>query len=183
METPPPSATHRKRIQLIAGLCAVAGAVPLILRYGTAPSYPSGNPLPVGIGELPVGKLLVIDWHGQQVYILRRSAKMIGDLERNLEQLTDPQSAQSRQPDYCRNPLRSRLPEIFVAMGVCTHQGCAPALNLPSDPGVAGEFLCPCHSSKYDLAGRVFRQGPAPANLVIPAHRYADATRLVIGEE
>jgi ubiquinol-cytochrome c reductase iron-sulfur subunit len=97
-------------------------------------------------------------------------------LERNEAELTDPHSEKSVQPPACRNSNRSIRPDVFVAIGLCTHQGCVPALQ--SGKG----FVCPCHASRYDLAGRVFKSGPALANLVIPAYHFADENRLVVGE-
>jgi ubiquinol-cytochrome c reductase iron-sulfur subunit len=114
------------------------------------------------------------------VWILRRSADEIAALAGYESELSDPQSLESLQPESCRNPQRSLRPEIFVAVGQCTHQGCPP--QLKSAAGGRSEFLCPCHTSKFDLAGRVFRNGPAPANLVIPEHRFEGDSRLVIGE-
>jgi ubiquinol-cytochrome c reductase iron-sulfur subunit len=118
-----------------------------------------------------------MDWQNKPVWILRRTQAEVAALAQHDALLTDPQSAQSHQPPACRSTHRSLRADIFIAVGVCTHLGCTPALQ----PGIG--FLCPCHASRYDLAGRVFNQGPAPANLTIPAYHFASETRLVIGAD
>jgi ubiquinol-cytochrome c reductase iron-sulfur subunit len=167
---------QRRRIMLVAGAGAVAsGAAVLLGSSGTFNSYPHGAPLAIGLGELPEGKLLTVEWQGLPVWVLRRSAANIATLAAHEDSLVDPNSRQSLQPGYCQNGHRSLRPELFVAVGLCTHQGCSPALLG------AGGFLCPCHASKYDLAGRVFKVGPASANLVIPAYRFEAEDKLMLG--
>jgi len=170
------SKPQRRRIMLAAGACAVGGGTLFLSQqHNATKSWPHGDPLTVDIANLPEGKLKTVEWQGKPVWILRRRATEISALQAANVALADPQSAQSLQPPATRNTLRSLRPDIFVAIGLCTHQGCTPALN-------GDHFLCPCHTSKYDLAGRVFKVGPAQANLVIPAHRF-DGERLVIGED
>ena len=167
---------QRRRIMLAAGASAVAGGAAMILRPdGVVIAHPHGSPLMVELSNLPEGKLRTVEWQGQPVWILRRSAAEIAALPSHESVLADPDSLQSLQPPACRNRHRSLRPDIFVAIGLCTHQGCSPAL-LGSDG-----FLCPCHTSKYDLAGRVFKVGPATANLVIPAYRFENGSRLILG--
>jgi ubiquinol-cytochrome c reductase iron-sulfur subunit len=167
---------QRRRIMLVAGAGAVAsGAAVLLGSIGTFNSYPHGAPLAIGLGELPEGKLLTVEWQGLPVWVLRRSAADVATLAAHEDLLVDPNSRQSLQPRYCQNLHRSLRPELFVAVGLCTHQGCSPTL-LGS-----GGFLCPCHASKYDLAGRVFKVGPASANLVIPAYRFEAEDKLMLG--
>ncbi|WP_238999012.1 Rieske 2Fe-2S domain-containing protein [Azospira restricta] len=110
------------------------------------------------------------------MWILRRSDAELAALAADDGRVADPASLQSVQAPYARNPYRSLRPELFVAIGLCTHQGCVPARS-------GGHLLCSCHTAKYDLAGRVFSGGPAPRNLTIPAYRLADESRLVIGED
>lgn len=168
---------QRRRIVIAAGACAVGGgAIFLSRQHHATRSWPHGTPLAVDIGGIAEGVLKTIEWQGKPVWILRRSAAAVDALAAFDGELADPQSAQSLQPPGCRNRQRSLRPEWFVAIGLCTHQGCTPALN-------GNHFLCPCHTSKYDLAGRVFKVGPAQMNLVIPAYRFAGETRLVIGED
>jgi ubiquinol-cytochrome c reductase iron-sulfur subunit len=179
-ETEMPDSLRRRLV--IAGACLAAG-IPVARYMGVGKNYPFGDPLTVDIRDLPEGRMRTLDWQERPVFILRRSAAMLAQLAAIEPQLADPESRASFQPDICRNRHRSLRPEIFVAMGVCTHKGCLPTLNLPGDAAQPGFFLCPCHTSKYDLAGRVYSRGPAPANLVIPAYRMEGEGRLVLGEE
>ena len=167
---------QRRRIMLAAGACAVGGgAMFLSQQHNATKSWPHGTPLAIDISGLPEGKLKTVEWQGKPVWILRRRSAEIDALNKASDQLTDPESKASLQPPATRNATRSLRPDIFVAIGLCTHQGCTPALN-------GDHFLCPCHTSKYDLAGRVFKVGPAQANLVIPAYRL-EGEKLVIGED
>lgn len=171
------SKDQRRRIAVVAGACAVGGGALFLARQRHATTaWPHGTPLVVELAGLAAGRLKTIDWQGKPVWILRRDAATQAALAAPNAELADPDSQASLQPPYARNAHRSRRPEIFVAIGLCTHQGCVPALD--------GErFLCPCHTSKYDLAGRVFKAGPALANLVIPAYRFDGEARLILGED
>jgi ubiquinol-cytochrome c reductase iron-sulfur subunit len=169
---------RRRRIVVAAGVSAVAAGAALVLRPGCSlAAYPQGSPMLLDVGDLRPGSLRTVEWKGLPVWVLRRTAQSVAALATQEGALADPQSQQSLQPSSCSNRHRSLRPEIFVAIGLCTHQGCAPALL--GDSG----FLCPCHASRYDLAGRVFRVGPATANLVIPAYRFEDENRLVLGTD
>ena len=170
---------QRRRRQLLAAVCATSVTVPVVWYYAGRPQPPEGNPTPLSIGDLPPGKLRGIDWQGRTVWVLRRTSEEVAMLAQNEADLIDPDSVRSLQPETCRNRHRSLRPEIFVAIGQCTHQGCPPNLRLGS--GGRGDFLCPCHTSRYDLAGRVYREGPALANLVIPFYRVEGNERVVIG--
>jgi ubiquinol-cytochrome c reductase iron-sulfur subunit len=168
---------NRKRRQLMlasatsaAVACVAYGWNALKSKIGVA-----GDSLTVNIAHLQTEKLLTIDWQNKPVWILRRSPADLESIEGHEVLLTDPQSSHSLQPDACSNARRSIRPDIFVAIGLCTHQGCAPVLQ----PGIG--FLCPCHASRYDLAGRVFAKGPAPANLEIPPHHFESLDKLVLG--
>lgn len=167
---------QRRRIMLAAGASAVAGGAAMVLRpSGVIIPHPHGSPLQVELGDLPQGRLRTVEWQGKPVWVLRRSPADLAALAAQEPLLADPDSLQSLQPQACRNRHRSLRAEIFVAIGLCTHQGCTPALQ-----GGSG-FLCPCHASKYDLAGRVFKVGPASANLVIPAYRFESENSLLLG--
>lgn len=171
------SKDQRRRIIIAAGACAVGGgALFLAQQPNAARSWPHGNPLAVDLARIRAGKLQTVEWQGKPVWVLRRSAEIVAALGNKEGLLTDPASIESLQPPACRNPHRSLRPDVFVAIGLCTHQGCTPALN-------GDHFLCPCHTSKYDLAGRVFKVGPALANLVIPAYHFDGENKLVIGED
>lgn len=166
---------QRRRILLAAGATAVVVGTVRVLRPNGLMSYPQGSPLAIDFGHLPHDKLLTVEWQGKPVWVLRRSAASITALAAHEAMLADPESQHSLQPAACRNRHRSLRPETFVAIGLCTHQGCVPALR-----GDAG-FLCPCHVSRFDLAGRVFKAGPANANLIIPAYHFESDSRLLLG--
>jgi ubiquinol-cytochrome c reductase iron-sulfur subunit len=171
---------QRRRLQVLAG-CGLIGASIGVASYLTRQAQPpAGHPIVTDIADLPPGKLRVLDWHGRTLWILRRTTAEVAMLADHEDRLIDPRSEHSLQPENCRNRHRSLRPELLVAIGQCTHQGCTPQLR--SGVGVRGEFLCPCHTSQFDLAGRVFRSGPAPANLVIPAYRLEGNERVVVGE-
>lgn len=171
------SKAQRRRIVIAAGACAIGGGTLFLTQqHNAAKSWPHGDPVAVDLTKAAEGKLLTVEWQGKPVWVLRRSPHAIAALGQNDARLADPASDHSLQPPGCRNPLRALRPGIFVAIGLCTHQGCTPALN-------GDHFLCPCHTSKYDLAGRVYRVGPAQANLVIPAYRFDGDERLLIGED
>lgn len=169
-------AAPKRRGLLLAGLgvAAAAGGAG-VWRWRRGGAYPQGEPLSLDVSSLPEGQLLTVQWKQRPVWVLRRSAADISKLVRDDSALTDAHSEHSAQPPECVNAHRSLDPALFVAVGLCTHQGCTPGLQ----PGVG--FVCPCHASRYDLAGRVFKQGPAPANLVIPAYHLAEKGRLVLG--
>lgn len=171
---------ERRRLYLKGGLCALGAGLGVAWYVTTLPQPPAGHPMPVDFGDLPAGGLRTVDWNGRSVWILRRSAEDIEALSAHESELIDPGSEHSLQPSSCRNPHRSLRPDVFVAVGQCTHLGCPPVLR--NEAGRRGEFLCPCHTSRFDLAGRVFRQGPALTNLVIPEYRLVGDSRLVIGE-
>lgn len=148
----------------------------------------AGAPVEVDISKLEAGQLIRVAWRGKPVWILNRTPKELEILPTLDPILSDPASNESEQPAYSKNPHRSIKPEIFVAIGLCTHLGCSPTFRpeiAPPDLGDdwKGGFFCPCHGSRFDLAGRVYSGVPAPTNLVIPPHRYITDTRLIIGEE
>jgi ubiquinol-cytochrome c reductase iron-sulfur subunit len=147
----------------------------------------AGAPVEVDISKMESGQLLRVAWRGKPVWILNRTAPVLETLKTLDDQLRDPLSQESVQPDSTKNPVRSIKPEIFVALGLCTHLGCTPTFRpeiAPNDlgPNWKGGFFCPCHGSRFDLAGRVYRRVPAPTNLEIPPYRYISDTQLIIGE-
>jgi ubiquinol-cytochrome c reductase iron-sulfur subunit len=172
------------------GVAAVATAVPFVSTF--APSErarAAGGPVAVDLSDIPPGGMKTVEWRGKPVWVMRRTPEMLAALDGHDAELVDPASARPQQPAYARNPTRSIQPEVFVAIGICTHLGCSPTTvpagtNNPSLPsGWPGGFFCPCHGSSFDGAGRVYRNKPAPTNLEIPPHRYASATRIVIGDD
>ncbi|MGR8934751.1 MAG: ubiquinol-cytochrome c reductase iron-sulfur subunit [Gammaproteobacteria bacterium] len=148
----------------------------------------AGAPVEVDISKLEPGQLIRVAWRGKPVWILNRTPKELDILPTLNPVLRDPESSESEQPPYAKNRYRSIKPEILVAIGLCTHLGCSPTFRPEIAPPDLGEewkggFFCPCHGSRFDLAGRVYSGVPAPTNLVIPPHRYITDTRLIIGEE
>lgn len=184
----------RRRRLLVAtsvagGAAAVATAIPFVASM--APSERAralGAPAEADIAKLGEGEMTTVEWRGQPVWILRRTPEMIERLGRVDALLLDPTSEKPQQPGYCRNPTRSIKPEVLVAVGICTHLGCVPTFRQevgPPDLGRdwPGGYYCPCHGSRFDLAGRVYKDVPAPLNLVVPKHKYLSDTRLLIGED
>jgi ubiquinol-cytochrome c reductase iron-sulfur subunit len=147
-----------------------------------------GAPVEVDISKLELGALLKIEWRGKAVYIVHRTPQMLSQLQGMAARLRDPESAESDQPAFAKNEARAARPEYLVLIGVCTHLGCAPLDKFtPGDVTVSadwpGGFFCPCHGSKFDLSGRVFKDVPAPTNLPVPPYTFVTDTRLLIGAE
>ena len=171
----------------------VATAVPFVSSF--APSErakAAGAAVEVDISGLKVGEMVTVEWRGQPVWILKRSPEQIASLKATDALLADPQSKRNQgelTPEYARNEYRSRKPELLVAVGICSHLGCSPTAKLqpgaqPSLPDDwQGGFFCPCHGSTFDLAGRVFKNKPAPDNLQVPPHMYLSDSKLLIGED
>lgn len=170
------------------GLGLVATSVPFVASM--APSERArafGAPVEVDIRQIKPGELQTVEWQGKPVWVLRRTADMLASLRNHDEQLSDPRSSRKQQPDYARNEPRSVRPEIAVLVAVCTHLGCIPTFRPePGAPDIGaswpGGFFCPCHGSRFDLAGRVFKNVPAPSNLEVPPHRYVAESTLLIGD-
>lgn len=186
-----PDLTRRRLTQAAtaAGGLAIGGAaVPFVVSL--APSERAraqGAPVEADLSRLAPAELATFEWRGKPVWVVRRTGDMLKRLEAVRGQLADPDSeVSSQQPKYARNPARSRQPELFVAVGLCTHLGCVPGFHPEPgslQPGWPGGFYCPCHGSKFDLAGRVYRGSPAPTNLVVPPHSFTDGNRILIGED
>ena len=145
-----------------------------------------GAPVEVPIGSLEPGEMIRVLWRGRLVFVLRRDEGMLTRLQENLDQLDDPNSeVVEQQPDYTANETRSVKPEYLVVEGSCTHLGCAPLEDFEVRPSEnwGGGFFCPCHGSKFDLAGRVFKGVPAPTNLRVPPHRFVRDDLILIGQD
>ncbi|MCZ2407895.1 MAG: ubiquinol-cytochrome c reductase iron-sulfur subunit [Burkholderiales bacterium 68-12] len=187
-----------KRTWLIATGCAgavggVATAVPFVSTFQPSEkAKAAGAAIEVDISQLKPGERIIAEWRGKPVWIIKRTPEQIADLPSLDGQLADPKS--ERKPDeftppYARNEHRSIKPEILVAVGICPHLGCSPTEKYTPGPQPSlpddwkGGFLCPCHGSTFDLAGRVFKNKPSPDNLEIPPHMYLSDTRLLIGED
>jgi ubiquinol-cytochrome c reductase iron-sulfur subunit len=171
------------------GAGALAAAVPFVSSFKpSARAQALGAPVEVDVAKLEVGALLKVEWRGRPIYILHRSEEMLGTLKTDVSELRDPGSEESTQPEYATNEHRSIRPSFLVLEGVCTHLGCAPLPRFevaPADLGPTwpGGFYCPCHGSKFDLAGRVFAGVPAPANLTVPPYRYINDSTILIGSD
>ncbi|RPE67507.1 ubiquinol-cytochrome c reductase iron-sulfur subunit [Tibeticola sediminis] len=184
-----------KRTWLIATGCAsavggVAVAVPFVSSFQPSErAKAAGAAVEADISNLKPGERMTVEWRGKPVWILRRTPEMLAELPKLDSQLADPQSKRPMQPAYCQNPVRAIKPEVFVAVGICTHLGCSPVDKFQTGPQPSlpddwkGGFLCPCHGSTFDLAGRVFKNKPAPDNLEIPPHMYISDSKLLIGED
>lgn len=187
-----------KRTWLIASGCAgavggVATVVPFVSSFQPSErAKAAGAAVEVDISNLKPGEKITVEWRGKPVWIVRRTPGQLADLPKIDGELADPKSERKPAeftPEYARNEWRSIKPEIFVAIGICTHLGCSPSdkFTLGAQPSLPddwkGGFLCPCHGSTFDMAGRVFKNKPAPDNLEVPPHMYLTDTRLLIGED
>ncbi|MCH2240848.1 MAG: ubiquinol-cytochrome c reductase iron-sulfur subunit [Aquabacterium sp.] len=174
------------------GIGGVATAVPFVSTFQPSErARAAGAAVEVDISTLKPGEMITVEWRGKPVWILRRTPEQLESLAKTESQVADPKSERTQYPtpEYARNQHRSIKPEIFVGVGICTHLGCSPVSkftpgaqpSLPDD--WQGGFLCPCHGSTFDLAGRVFKDKPAPDNLEVPPHMYLSDTKLLIGED
>ncbi|MCV2366672.1 ubiquinol-cytochrome c reductase iron-sulfur subunit [Roseateles oligotrophus] len=188
---------HGKRTWLIATSCAgavggVAVAVPFVSSF--APSErakAAGAAVEVDISAIKPGEKLTVEWRGKPVWIVRRTPEQVAALSGRDAELADPLSKRTAfpTPEYAKNEARSIKPEFMVAVGICSHLGCSPSEKFTPGPQPSlpddwrGGFLCPCHGSTFDLAGRVFKNKPAPDNLEVPPHMYLSDTKIIIGED
>ena len=169
------------------GVAAVATAVPFVSTFTPSERAKAlGAAVEVDIADIPPGGMKTVEWRGKPVWVVRRTAGMMAALQGQEASLADPQSARDQQPAYATNASRSIKPEVLVLVGICTHLGCSPLFRPemvaePFDPEWKGGFFCPCHGSKFDMAGRVYQGVPAPTNLRVPPHMYASDTRIVVG--
>jgi ubiquinol-cytochrome c reductase iron-sulfur subunit len=173
------------------GVGAIATAVPFVASFKpSARAQALGAPVTIDISKLEPGAMARVEWRGRAIYVVYRTEEMLSSLSRDVGLLEDPDSEadDSVQPDYAKNPHRSLRPAFLVLEGVCTHLGCAPLARFevaPADLGAdwPGGFYCPCHGSKFDLAGRVFAGVPAPANLPVPPYRFINDSTILIGSD
>jgi len=176
----------------MGGVGAAAVAVPFVSTFQPSErAKAAGAAVEVDISALQPGQKVVVEWRGKPVWIMKRTPEQLAALEKLDAEVADPESKRTAYPtpDYAKNRTRSIKPEIFVAVGICTHLGCSPSDKFqtgaqPSLPdNWQGGYLCPCHGSTFDLAGRVFKNKPAPDNLEVPPHVYLSDTMLLIGED
>jgi len=183
------------RRNLIVATSAVAGAagagVAIPFAWSWWPSErakAAGAPVEADISNIAPGELAVVEWQGKPVWIMRRTKEMLEAIKKVEDKVTDPKSDVPLQPEYAKNEYRSIKPEYLVLVGICTHLGCSPVQKSSEAKGEmgadwAGGFLCPCHGSKFDLAGRVYKGAPAPVNLEVPPHTYLSDGAILIGED
>jgi ubiquinol-cytochrome c reductase iron-sulfur subunit len=172
------------------GAAAVAVAVPFVASmFPSARAKAAGAPVEVDISKVEPGMMIRAEWRSKPVWIVHRTSDMLEGLKKVDSRVADPESDRPMQPAYAKNEYRSRKPEWLVLVGICTHLGCSPSDKLKAGPDSGlgeewpGGFFCPCHGSKFDLAGRVFKDVPAPTNLEVPKYQFLTDTRLVIGED
>ena len=193
-----PRIDKSKRTWLIASSCAgavggVATAIPFVSTFQPSErAKAAGAAVEVDIGAMQVGEKITVEWRGKPVWILKRTPQQVAELPKLDSQLADPKSERNPAeftPEYARNEGRSIKPEVLVVVGICTHLGCSPTDKFQAGPQPSlpdnweGGFLCPCHGSTFDMAGRVFKNKPAPDNLEVPPHMYLSDARLLIGED
>ncbi|ASP47436.1 ubiquinol-cytochrome c reductase iron-sulfur subunit [Cognaticolwellia beringensis] len=171
---------------VVGGVGVVGVAVPFIGSWNpSARAKAAGAPVEVNVSKIEPGQLIRAEWRGKPVYVVRRTEEILSGLSAHDGQLKDPQSEVPQQPVYATNAYRSIKPEFLVALGVCTHLGCAPTYRKgdfdQEVEGVKDGFFCPCHGSKFDMAGRVFQSVPAPTNLMVPEHSFPTDDTLLIG--
>ena len=172
------------------GVAVVATAVPFVASLTPSErAKAAGAPVEADISKLAPGEMMTVEWRGKPVWILRRTPEMLASLEKTDEVVSDPESERPMQPEYAKNKYRSIKPEYLVTVGICTHLGCSPSekFKVGAEGGMGadwhGGFLCPCHGSQFDLAGRVYKSMPAPDNLEIPPNKYLADTTLLIGDD
>lgn len=170
---------------VVGGVGAAFAATPFLSSWlPSARAMAAGAPVEVDVTKMEPGQQVTVEWRGKPVWIIKRTQAMLDSLSTHNEKLRDPESAVEQQPGYAQNPYRSRKPEYLVLVGVCTHLGCSPKFKPflgELGPSWPGGFYCPCHGSTFDLAGRVFQGVPAPINLQVPPHYFAEQNKLVVG--
>ena len=174
---------------VVGAVGAAAFAVPLVSSMSpSARARAAGAPVEVDISKLEDGQRVVVEWRGKPVWVVKRTKALLDGLEQVENELRDTESDDSIQPEYAKNEHRSIKPEILVMVGICTHLGCSPSYRpevAPADLGGSwkGGFFCPCHGSRFDMAGRVYKGVPAPTNLDVPPHFYMTDTRILVGAD
>lgn len=174
---------------VVGGVAAAVTATPFVASmFPSERAKAAGAPIEVDVSKLAPGEMQIQEWRGKPVWILRRTPEMLEGIAKDAGLVADPKSEVPQQPDYARNETRSIKPDLAVLVGVCTHLGCSPQLkaaDAKADMGMDwnGGFYCPCHGSKYDLAGRVYKGAPAPINLVVPPYKYVGDAKIIIGDD
>ena len=174
---------------VVGGAAAAGAAVPFVMSmWPSERAKAAGAPVEVDLSKLAPGELGIFEWRGKPVWVMRRTKEMLDGIKQADARVTDPESKVKQQPDYAKNEFRSSKPELMVLVGVCTHLGCSPQPKGPEQKAEMGAdwgggFYCPCHGSKFDLAGRVYKGSPAPINLEVPPYTYVSDSSILIGED
>jgi ubiquinol-cytochrome c reductase iron-sulfur subunit len=174
---------------LTGAVGAAFAAVPFLASWKpSARAKALGAPVEIDISKLEAGAMLKVEWRGKPVWVVRRTPEMLARLPDSAPMLADPESRASDQPEYAQNEARAVKPEFLVVLGVCTHLGCAPLSRFtPGDAELGadwpGGFYCPCHGSKFDLSGRVYKGVPAPTNLAVPPYAFVDDNHILVGQD
>lgn len=172
---------------VLGGVGAMCALTPFVSSwFPSAKAQAAGAPVEVDLSKLEPGQQATVEWRGKPVWIIRRTKSMLKELGSHNKQLRDPNSVVDQQPDYAKNKYRSIKPEYLILVGVCTHLGCIPKYKpyeQEMGPNWPGGFYCPCHGSSFDLAGRVFKNVPAPINLEVPPYRFLNDHTVIIGED
>lgn len=174
---------------VVGGVGVIGAGVPFVASWNpSAKAKAAGAPVRATIGKLQPGQRMTVEWRGKPVWVIRRTQEMLDNIEKLSDVLRDPDSLVPQQPEYVKGIFRSIKPEFAIIVGICTHLGCSPQF-VPEvkpqefDENWVGGFFCPCHGSRFDLAGRVFDGVPAPTNLQVPPYRYIDDQTVIIGED
>lgn len=185
----------RRRFLILAtsgagGVAALGVATPFVASFfPSEKAKAAGAAVEIDVSKIESGQMMTAEWQGKPIWVVNRTAQQLKDLKALDGAVSDPKSEVEQQPENCKNETRSIKPNIFVAIGICTHLGCSPTYR--PDVGAAdlgggswkGGFFCPCHGSKFDLAGRVYAGVPAPTNLVIPPYKYLNDNVILVGED
>ena len=183
----------RRRFLILAtsgagGVAALGVATPFVASFfPSEKAKAAGAAVEIDVSKIESGQMMTAEWQGKPIWVVNRTAQQLKDLKALDGAVSDPKSEVEQQPENCKNETRSIKPNIFVAIGICTHLGCSPTYRpdvAPADLGSAwkGGFFCPCHGSKFDMAGRVYKGVPAPTNLVVPPYKYLSDTTVLVGE-
>lgn len=177
----------RRATTAVGGIGLAAAAVPFVSYWlPSVDTEAAGEPIKIDISGIKPREQLTIPWRSMPIWVIRRDQPMLDSLSKLDNYLRDPLCEMDQQPAYCKNTHRSIKPEFFIAIGICTHLGCVPTYRPDVgsiSPDWLGGFYCPCHGSKYDLSGRVYKNVPAPLNLKIPRHMYLSDTQIMIGQD
>jgi ubiquinol-cytochrome c reductase iron-sulfur subunit len=174
---------------VVGGAAVAAVAVPFVgSMVPSERAKAAGAPVEADISKLGPGEMQIVEWRGKPVWIMRRTPEMLEDVKNDNALVADPNSSVPQQPEYAKNEYRSIKPDVLVLVGVCTHLGCSPqfkSADAKGDMGMAwnGGFYCPCHGSKFDLAGRVFKGVPAPINLEVPPYKFLGDNKIIVGDD